>query len=243
MAFWAAGVGLLLEVAAVATFAVLADEHFAFLCFDFEEKFSALWAWGAGHVVMAILFVGVFYSFDEIAGEGAHVVGEGAGAFLSASDVFKAFFPLGGEEGRGEVVGDDVDELDAFGSWHEGLALFFNVEAFEKFLNDVGAGSRGADAAGFMENALGVFVVDKGLGIFHSGQKGAFGEAGRRLGLAFANADVDAFEGLAFFEFWQGTVVADVFFLFVVVADEVEAFPAEFGGDVAAGDEAFAVHV
>lgn len=243
VAFRAAGIGLLFEVAAIATCAVLADEHFAFFGFDFEEKLTTFRTWGAGHVVVAVLFVRVFDSLDKLRGKVAHVAGEGAGFFLSAGDVLEAFFPLGSEEGRGKVVGDDVDELDAFGGRHEGLALLLDVETFEEFFDDVGTGGWCADAAGFVKDALGVFVVDEGLGIFHSGQKGAFGEAGRRFGLAFANADVDAFEGLAFFEFWQGTVAADVFFLFVVVADEVEAFPAEFGGDVAAGDEAFAVHV
>lgn len=61
MAFWTAGVGGLFEVAAVATFAVLADEHFAFLGLDFEEEFAAIWAWGAGHVVVAVLLVGIFH--------------------------------------------------------------------------------------------------------------------------------------------------------------------------------------
>ena len=183
MAFWAAGVGLLLKVAAIAAFAVLADEHFAFLGLDFEEEFAAIWAWGAGHIVVAVLLIGIFHGFDEFCGEGAHIAGEGGGAFLSAGDTFKAFFPVGGEERRGEVVRDDIDELDAFGGWHEGLALLFNIEAFEQFLDDVGAGGWCADAAGFVENGLGVLVAYKSLGIFHGGQEGAFGEASGRSGL------------------------------------------------------------
>lgn len=170
MAFWTAGVGGLLEVAAVATFAVLADEHFAFLGLDFEEKFAAIWAWGAGHIVVAVLLVGIFHGFHELGGEGAHVAGEGSGFFLAAGDALETFLPLCGEERRGEIVGDDVDELDAFGGWHEGLALLFNIEAFEQFFDDVGAGGWGADAAGFVEDALGVLVADKSLGIFHGGQ-------------------------------------------------------------------------
>ena len=98
MAFWAAGVGLLFKVAAVAAFAILADEHAAFFGFDFEEKFAAFRAWGAGHVVVAVLFVGIFHGFDEFCGEGAHIAGEGGSAFLSAGDALEAFFPLGGEE-------------------------------------------------------------------------------------------------------------------------------------------------
>ena len=170
MAFWTAGVGGLFEVAAVATFAVLADEHAAFFGFDFEEEFAAIWAWGAGHVVVAVLLVGIFDGFHELGGEGAHVVCKGSGAFLSAGDTLEAFLPLGSEERRGEIVGDDVDELDAFGGWHEGLALLFNIEAFEQFFDDVGAGGWGADAAGFVEHALCVLVADKSLGIFHGGQ-------------------------------------------------------------------------
>ena len=243
MAFWAAGVGGLFEVAAVATVAVLADEHAAFFGFDFEEEFAAIWAWGAGHVVVAVLFVGIFHGFDEFCGEGAHVAGEGSGFFLAAGDALEAFFPVGGEERRGEIVGDDVDELDAFGGWHEGLALLFNIEAFEQFLDDVGAGGWGADAAGFVENRLGVLVADKSLGIFHGGQERAFGEAGWRFGLAFADADGDAFQGLALLEFWQGAILAGVFFLLVFVANEIKAFPAEINGDVAAGGETLAVHV
>lgn len=243
MAFWAAGVGGLLEVAAVATFAVLADEHFAFLGLDFEEEFAAIWAWGAGHVVVAVLLVGIFDGFHELGGEGAHVAGEGSGAFLSAGDALEAFLPLGSEERRGEIVGNDVDELDALGGWHEGLALLFNIEAFEQFLDDVGAGGWGADAAGFVEDALGVLVVHKGLRIFHGGQERAFGEAGWWFGLTFADADTDTFEGLALFEFWQGAVSAVIVFLLVFFADEIDAFPAEVDGDIAAGGETLAVHV
>lgn len=98
VAFWAAGVGGLFEVAAVATFAVLADEHFAFLGFDFEEEFAAIWAWGAGHVVVAVLLVGIFDGFHELGGEGAHIAGEGSGFFLAAGDTLETFLPLGGEE-------------------------------------------------------------------------------------------------------------------------------------------------
>lgn len=170
MAFWTAGVGGLFEVAAVATFAVLADEHFAFFGLDFEEEFAAIWAWGAGHVVVAVLFVGIFDGFHELGGEGAHIAGEGSGFFLAAGDTLETFLPLCGEERRGEIVGDDIDELDAFRGWHEGLPLLFDVEALEKFFDDVGAGGWGADAAGFVEDALGVLVVHKSLGIFHGGQ-------------------------------------------------------------------------
>lgn len=243
MAFWTAGVGGLFEVAAVATFAVLADEHFAFLGLDFEEEFAAIWAWGAGHVVVAVLLVGIFDGFHELGGEGAHIAGEGSGFFLAAGDTLEAFLPLGSEERRGEIVGNDVDELDALGGWHEGLALLFNIEAFEQFLDDVGAGGWGADAAGFVENGLGVLVADKSLGIFHGGQERAFGEAGWRFGLAFADADGDAFQGLALLEFWQGAVLAGVFFWLVFVANEIKAFPAEVDGDVAVGGETLAVHV
>ena len=98
VAFWTAGVGGLFEVAAVATFAVLADEHFAFLGLDFEEELAAIWAWGAGHVVVAVLLVRIFYCAHELGGEGAHVVCKGSGFFLAAGDALEAFFPLGGEE-------------------------------------------------------------------------------------------------------------------------------------------------
>lgn len=98
MAFWTAGVGGLFEVAAVATFAVLADEHFAFLGLDFEEEFAAIWAWGAGHVVVAVLLVGIFDGFHELGGEGAHIICEGSGFFLAAGDALETFLPLGGEE-------------------------------------------------------------------------------------------------------------------------------------------------
>lgn len=98
VAFWTAGVGGLLEVAAVATFAVLADEHFAFFGLNFEEEFAAIWAWGAGHVVVAVLLVRIFYCAHELGGEGAHVVCKGSGFFLAAGDALEAFFPLGSEE-------------------------------------------------------------------------------------------------------------------------------------------------
>lgn len=123
------------------------------------------------------------------------------------------------------------------------MPLFFNVEALEKLFDDVGAGGWGADAAGFVEDALCVLVVHKSLRIFHSGEEGAFGEAGWWFGLAFADADTDAFEGLAFFEFWQGAIPAVIVFLLVFVANEIKAFPAEVDGDIAAGGETLAVHV
>ena len=119
VAFRAAGVGLLFEVAAVTAFAILADEHLAFLGLDLKEELAAFWARGAGHVVVAVLLVGILHILDESAGKVAHVAGESAGAFLSAGDALETFFPLGGEERRGEIVGHDVDELDAFGGWHE----------------------------------------------------------------------------------------------------------------------------
>lgn len=243
MAFWAAGVGGLLEAAAVATFAVLADEHFAFLGLDFEEEFAAIWAWGAGHVVVAVLLVGIFHCAHELGGEGAHVICKSSGFFLAAGDALETFFPLRGEERRGEIVGNDVDELDAFGGRHEGLALLFNIEAFEQFLDDVGAGGWGADAAGFVEHRLGVLVERIALGIFHGGQERAFGEAGGRFGLAFADADGDAFQSLALLEFWQGAVFAGVFFRLVALCDEIDGFPAEISGDVAVTSEMLAVHV
>lgn len=243
VAFWTAGVGGLFEVAAVAAFAILADEHAAFFGFDFEEEFAAFRAWGAGHVVVAVLFVGIFDGFDELGGEGAHVAGEGSGFFLAAGDALEAFLPLCGEERRGEIVGNDIDELDAFGGWHEGLALLFNIEAFEQFLDDVGTGGWGADAAGFVENALCVLVGHKSLGIFHGGEQRTFGEAGRWFGLAFADVDGDAFQGLSLLEFWQGAVLAGVFFRLVALADEIDGFPAESQGDVAVTGEVFAVHV
>ena len=231
------------EVAAVATFAVLADEHFAFLGLDFEEKLPH-----SGHGVRVMLswrycLSAVFHGFDEFCGEGAHIAGEGGSAFLSAGDTLEAFLPLGSEERRGEIVGNDVDELDALGGWHEGLALLFNIEAFEQFLDDVGAGGWGADAAGFVENGLGVLVADKSLGIFHGGEQRAFGEASRRFGMAFADADGDAFEDLALLEFWQGAVLAGIFFWLVFFADEIDAFPAELHGDVAVTGEVLAIHV
>lgn len=98
VAFWAAGVGGLFEVAAVATFAVLADEHFAFFGLDFEEEFAAIWAWGAGHIVVAVLLVGIFHCAHELGGEGAHIICEGSGFFLAAGDALETFLPLGGEE-------------------------------------------------------------------------------------------------------------------------------------------------
>lgn len=243
VAFWAAGVGGLLEAAAVATFAVLADEHFAFLGFDFEHEFAAFRARGAGEVVVAILLVGVFHSANEGRRKLAHVAGESGGFFFASGDGFQAFFPLSGEERRGEVVRNNVDELHAFAGWQEGLSLLFDIEALEELFDDVGAGGWRADAAGFVEHALGVFVVDEGLRIFHGGQQGAFGEAGWRLCLSFADADADAFQGLAFCELWQGAVFAVIFFLLVVVADEVESFPAKVDGDVAVASEVFAVDV
>ena len=97
VAFWAAGVGGLFEVAAVAAVAVLADEHSAFLGFDFEKEFAAIWAWGAGHIVVAVGFVGIFHGCNEFGGELSHVFREIAGFFFSTGDAFETFFPLGGE--------------------------------------------------------------------------------------------------------------------------------------------------
>lgn len=88
-----------------------------------------------------------------------------------------------------------------------------------------------------------MLVADKSLGIFHGGQERAFGEAGWRFGLAFADADTDAFEDLALLEFWQGAVLAGIFFWLVFFADEIDAFPAEIHGDVAMTGEVFAIHV
>lgn len=243
VAFWAAGVGGLLEAAAIAAFTVLADEHLAFLGFDFKHELAAFWARGAGEVVVAVLFIGVFHSANESRCKLTHVAGESGGFFFAAGDGFQAFFPLGGEEWRGEVVGNDVDELHAFAGWQEGLSLLFDIEALEELFDDVGASGWRADATGFVEHALGMFVLNKGLWIFHGSQQGAFGEAGWRLCLPFADADADAFQGLAFCKLWQGAVFAVIFFLLVVVADEVESFPAQIDGDVAVTGEVFAVDI
>ena len=142
---------------------------------------------------MAVLFIGVFHSANEGRCKLTHVASERSGFFFAAGNGFQTFLPLGGEQRRGEIVGHDVDELHASAGWHERLTLLFYIEALEQFFNDVGTGGRGTDAACFVEYALGVFVVDKGLWIFHGSQQGAFREAGWRFGLSFADAHVHAF--------------------------------------------------
>ena len=193
VAFWAAGVGGLLEAAAIAAFTVLADEHLAFLGFDFKHELAAFWARGAGEVVVAVLLVGVFHSANEGRCKLTHVASERSGFFFAAGNGFQTFFPLRGEQRRGEIVGHDVDELHAFAGWHQRLPLLFHIEALEQLFNDVGASGWGTDTTGLVEHALGVFVVDKGLWIFHGSQQGAFRETGWRFGLSFADAHVHAF--------------------------------------------------
>lgn len=201
VAFRTAGIGGLAEVAAVAAFAVLADEHLAFFGVDLEHEFATFWTLRASEVVVAVLLVSAFYRFDEVGSKGAHIAGKVTGLFLATANGFKTFFPLGGEQGRGEVIRYNVDELYTFGGWNELLTLLFHVEDLEKLFNDIGTGSGGTDAAGFVENRLRMFIVHKVLWIFHSGEKGAFSEACRRFGVAFTNGCGKAFEYLPFLEF------------------------------------------
>lgn len=176
VAFRTAGIGGLAEVAAVAAFAVLADEHLAFFGVDLEHEFATFWTLRASKVVVAVLLVTFFHSFDKVGGKGTHIAGKGGGFFFAAADGLEAFFPLSGQERRGEVVRYDVDELDALGGRHELLTLLFYIKALKELFDDVRTGGRRTNAAGLVKHGLGVLVIDKALRIFHRCQKGAFCE-------------------------------------------------------------------
>lgn len=137
VAFRASRVCLLGNVFAIAALPVLADEHFAALSVDFQQKLAALRAFASRQVVVAEGFVAVFDFLHHFFGVRSHFLDKRSLVQAAFGDCGKLLLPLGGQSRRLHLVGNEFQQLLGFRRHKHMLAPLFQQEAVKQLFDNI----------------------------------------------------------------------------------------------------------